>query len=75
MSLFLGSVLEPPPDDLKMPHPAGSGGLAPESLDGPVVLPDLGAGVAAGSANLLLDVEGDAAAATAQGVRLVVAFT
>ena len=58
-----------------MPHAAGSGGLAPAGLDGPVVLPDLGSGVAAGGAHLLLDVERNLAAPAAQGVRLVAPFS
>ena len=54
-----------------MPHSASSGGLPPASLLGPTELPDLGSGVATGSADLLLDMEGDLATPPAQGVRLV----
>lgn len=64
-----------PPDDLEVAHAAGAGGLPAQGLDGPVVLADLVAGVAAGRAHLLLDVEGHLAAADAQGVRLVVALS
>ena len=54
-----------------MPHSPGAGGLPPLGLHGPAEAPDLGGGEAAGSADLLLDVEGDLAAAVAQRVRLV----
>ena len=69
------SVSELPPDNLEVLHASSSGGLPPLGLDGPVVLADASAGVAAGSANLLLDVEGHLAAPHTQGVGLVVAFT
>ncbi len=69
------AVLELPPDDGEGAHPAGAGGAAPLGLDGPVVLPDPGAGVAAGGAGVLLNVVRHLAAATAQGVRLVAALT
>ena len=54
-----------------MPHPAGTGGLPPLSLDGPVVLPDLSLGVATGCAHFLLDIEGDLTTPAAQGVGLI----
>ena len=42
-----------------MPHAPGARGLPPDGLLGPVVLADLGHGVAARGTSLLLDVEGD----------------
>ena len=42
-----------------MAHAARASGLPPLGLDGPVELPDLGLGVAAAGALLLLDVERD----------------
>ena len=42
-----------------MAHAAGASGLPPLGLDGPVELSDLGLGVAAAGALLLLDVERD----------------
>ena len=68
------AVPKPPPDGLEVLHPAGPGGLPPDGLHGPVVLADPLARVAAGSANLLLDVERDLPAAAAQRVRLVAAL-
>ena len=69
------SVAEPPAHFAQVPHAAGAGGLASAGLDGPVVLADLGCGVAARGANLLLDVETDLSASTAQSVRLVASLT
>lgn len=69
------AVLEPPGNGGQVPGAAGTGGLSPLGLLGPVVLPDLGGGVAAGRALVLLDVHGAATATTAQNVRLVVALT
>ena len=60
-----------PSDNVQMPHPAGTDGLPPLSLDGPVVLPDLSLGVATGCAHFLLDMEGDLTTPAAQGVGLV----
>ena len=69
------SVAEPPADDLEVADAAGAGGLPPLGLDGPVVSAGAGGGVSAHGAALLLDVEGDAVAADAQGVRLVAPLT
>jgi len=69
------AVAELARDVLQCTHAAGTGGLSPLGLLSPVVLSDGSAGVSAVGASVLLDVEGAAAAATAQNVRLVVAFT
>ena len=69
------AVPKPPPDGLEVLHPAGPGGLPPDGLHGPVVLADPLARVAAGGADLLLDVEGHLAATAAQRVRLVVTLS
>ena len=60
-----------PSDNVQMPHPAGTDGLPPLSLDGPVVLPDLSLGVATGCAHFLLDMEVDLSTPAAQSVGLV----
>ena len=60
-----------PADNVKMPHSASASGLPPAGLLGPSELPDLGGWVAAGGADLLLDMEGHLATPPAQGVRLV----
>ena len=69
------SVLEPPSHSLEVLHPSGSGGATPLSLLGPVVRADLLLGVGAHGAFLLLDVVRRGSAATADGVRLVVALS
>lgn len=56
-------------------HAASAGGLTADGLGAPVVFADASRGVAARRAIALLDVHGAAAAATAQGVRLVAALT
>lgn len=56
-------------------HATSSGGLSALALDAPVVGAELGRGVAALSASLLLVVEGTTTAATAESVRLGVALT
>ena len=60
-----------PADESQVPHSTSAGGLPPLGLHRPAEAPDLGGGEAAGSADLLLDVEGDLAAPPAQSVGLV----
>ena len=69
------TILEAAGEFLKMAHAASTGSLATDALDTPVVGAHLGSRVSALTASLLLLVEGAVAAATAQGVRLGVAFT
>ena len=54
-----------------MPHSASSSIVPPSSLDRPSVFTDTSGRISAGSASLLLDMEGNFAASTTQGVRLV----
>jgi len=71
----LEAVLEAAGDVLEVAHAAGTDGLSPLGLLGPVVLAGLGRRVTAGGAGVLLDVKRSATATTAQGVRLVVSLT
>ena len=64
-----------PLHNLQVPHTSSSGGLPPNSLHGPVVLPDLGGRVSARRARRLLLVERPLTAAPAQRVSLGVAKT
>ena len=78
---FLGTgalpeaVLEPASHGLEVTHAAGSGCAPALGLLTPVVRPDLALGVSAHGALLLLDVVTGRSAATADGVRLVVALS
>jgi len=56
-------------------HTAGTGGLSALSLDGPVEGTDLGRGITAGSASLLLVMESTVSATSAESVRLGVTLT
>jgi len=71
LSHLTESVPELPSDQTEVPHPTGSGGLPPLSLDRPAERPDLGRGKATRSTHLLLNVECHLAAPPAQSVRLV----
>jgi len=53
----LEAILEAPRDSLEVAHAAGSRGLSPLCLFGPVILAGFGSGVAARGAGTLLDVE------------------
>lgn len=66
----LETVLGAAADVLEVAHAAGTGGLSALSLLAPLVGADLGGGVTARSADLLLTVEGTSVASSADGVRL-----
>lgn len=66
----LETVLGTAADVLEVAHAAGTGGLSALSLLAPLVGADLGGGVTARSADLLLTVEGTGVASSADGVRL-----
>merc|ERR1740129_392254 len=68
------AVLEAAVDVLHVPHAARARGLAALGLLGPVVVPDIPGGVAAGGALLLLEVERPLAATDAEAVGLLVAL-
>ena len=68
-------VLESPAECLHVLHAPRAVGSPPQRLLAPVVAAHLGAGVAAGAARGLLDVERLAAAADAQRVRVLVPAT
>merc|ERR1711893_374335 len=74
-SSFPKSIAEFPADNGQMTHAAGTGGLPPAGLDGPVVLADSGTRVTARGADFLLKMERNFAATTAQSVRLIAPFT
>merc|ERR1712013_590387 len=69
------TVLEALLNSTKMSSAAGTGGAAALGLHTPVVVAHGLGGETAGSAGLLLDVEGGLAATPAERVRLVVPFT
>lgn len=69
-SASLETVLSTAADILEVAHAAGTGGLSALSLLAPLVRADLGRGVTARSADLLLEVEGTSVASSADGVRL-----
>lgn len=71
----LETVLESSGHILEVASAASTDGLSSLSLLGPVVLADLGSGVAARRALMLLNVKRAATASSAQGVRLVVTLT
>ena len=66
----LEAVLGAAADVLEVAHAAGTGGLSALSLLAPLVRADLGGGVTARGADLLLEVEGTGVATTAHSVRL-----
>lgn len=68
---FTEVVLESARKVLQIPHAASSRGLPSDGFHAPVVVTDALGGVCARRAARLLDVEGAAAAAPAQRVRLV----
>jgi hypothetical protein len=72
---LLETILEASRQVLQVAHASSASSLSALSLDGPVVVAQLGGRVAALGASLLLVVEGAVAAAAAQSVRLGVAFT
>ena len=74
-STLAETVLETTGQILQMTHTASSGGLSSDTLGGPVVGTELGSGVAALSASLLLLVVSAVTAAFAEGVSLSMAFT
>lgn len=69
------SIAELPSDDGKVTHAAGSCGLPPVGLDGPVVATDSLGRIPAVCAGLLLDVEGHLSTPAAEGVSLVPPLT
>lgn len=69
-SASLETVLGTAADVLEVAHAAGTGGLSALSLLAPFIRADLGRGVTARSADLLLEVEGTSVASSADGVRL-----
>lgn len=66
----LEAILGTAADVLEVAHAAGTGGLSALSLLTPLVGADLGGGVTARGADLLLTVEGTGVASSADGVRL-----
>jgi len=70
----LETILEATGNTSEVSHAAGTNGLSALCLLRPVVLSDLGSGISAGRAGVLLDVERTTAASSAQCVRLVVAL-
>jgi len=66
----LETVLGTSGNVLEVAHATGTGGLSALSLLTPLVGSDLGSGVTARGADLLLEVEGSGVASSADGVRL-----
>ena len=69
------SVLESARHMTQVSHSSGTCSLSSDSLDTPVILPNLGGRVSTRRAHLLLDVERTLTAPNAQRVRLVMTLT